>query len=85
MLEMNNKIIAYLAVTVYTLLIIIPIWLALDRLIWVAGFDVTTWLSSLDKNFISQGVLEFTLFQAFFFYSFYPTDWNTHCLAIRKI
>ena len=66
MLEMNNKIIAYLAVTVYTLLIIIPIWLALDRLIWVAGFDVTTWLSSLDKNFISQGVLEFTLFQAFF-------------------
>ncbi len=65
MLEMNNKIVAYAAVGVYTLLIVIPIWLALDRLIWVAGFDVISWLSSLDENFISQGVFEFTLFQAF--------------------
>ncbi len=65
MLEMNNKIVAYAAVVVYTLLIVIPIWLALDRLIWVAGFDVISWLSSLDENFISQGVFEFTLFQAF--------------------
>ena len=65
MREMTNKIIAYTAVGVYTLLILIPIWLALDRLIWVAGFDVISWLSSLDENFISQGVFEFTLFQAF--------------------
>ena len=61
---MKTKPVAYLAVTIYTLLVVVPLWLAVDRLIWVAGFDVTDWISSLDSNFISKGVLEFTIMQA---------------------
>ena len=61
---MKTKPVAYLAVTIYTLLVVVPLWLAVDRLIWVAGFDVTNWISSLDSNFISKGVLEFTIMQA---------------------
>ena len=61
---MINKYVAYTAVILYSLLIIVPLFLALDRLIWVAGFDILGWLGSLDENFISQGVLEFTLIQA---------------------
>ena len=61
---MKNLNVAHFAITLYLLLIIVPLWLALDRLIWVAGFDVLSWLNSLDENFISQGVLEFTLIQA---------------------
>ena len=64
LLEMANKYLASIAVGLYSILIIVPLWLALDRLVWVAGYDVTEWLSSLDKNFISQGVLEFTILQA---------------------
>ena len=58
---MTNKYVAYTAVILYSLLIIVPLFLALDRLIWVAGFDILGWLGSLDENFISQGVLEFTI------------------------
>ena len=36
-----------------------------DR-IWVAGFNPVAWFSSLEKNFISQGVIEFTIIQALF-------------------
>ena len=61
---MKTKPVAYLAVTIYTLLVVVPLWLAVDRLIWVAGFDVPKWISSLDSNFISKGVLEFTIMQA---------------------
>jgi len=61
---MSNKYVARLAVGLYLSLIVLPLWLALDRLIWVAGFDAYSWLNSLDENFISQGVLEFTIIQA---------------------
>ena len=61
---MTNRYVAYTAVILYSLLIIVPLWLALDRLIWVAGFDILGWLGSLDENYISQGVLEFTIIQA---------------------
>ena len=37
---MRTKLVAYVAVVTYTLLIVIPLWLAVDRLVWVAGFDV---------------------------------------------
>ena len=53
---MRTKLVAYVAVVTYTLLIVIPLWLAVDRLVWVAGFDVTGWISSLDANYISKGV-----------------------------
>ena len=46
LLDMKTKPVAYLAVTIYTLLVVVPLWLAVDRLIWVAGFDVTNWISS---------------------------------------
>ena len=61
---MRTKLVAYVAVVTYTLLIVIPLWLAVDRLVWVAGFDVTGWISSLDANYISKGVFEFTVMQA---------------------
>ncbi len=52
------------ALLAYSLLVILPLWLALDRLIWVAGFDPQSWISSLENNFISQGVIKFTFYQA---------------------
>ena len=61
---MRTKLVAYVAVVTYTLLIVIPLWLAVDRLVWVAGFDVTGWISSLDANYISKGVFQFTVMQA---------------------
>ncbi|MGB1490687.1 MAG: ABC transporter permease, partial [Candidatus Poseidoniaceae archaeon] len=64
LLEMNTRLVAYVAVATYTLLIVIPLWLAVDRLVWVAGFDVTGWISSLDENYISKGVFQFTIMQA---------------------
>ena len=63
---MKTKLVAYVAVTTYSLLIVIPLLLAVDRLVWVAGFDVTGWISSLDANYISKGVFQFTIMQAFF-------------------
>ena len=61
---MKTRLVAYFAVATYTLLIVIPLWLAVDRLVWVAGFDVIEWLSSLDANYISKGVFQFTVMQA---------------------
>ena len=61
---MKTRLVAYFAVATYTLLIVIPLWLAVDRLVWVAGFDVIEWLSSLDANYISKGVFQFTIIQA---------------------
>ena len=63
---MKTKLVAYVAVTTYSLLIVIPLLLAVDRLVWVAGFDVSGWISSLDANYISKGVFQFTIMQAFF-------------------
>ena len=63
---MKTKLVAYVAVTTYSLLIVIPLLLAIDRLVWVAGFDVTSWISSLDANYISKGVFQFTIMQAVF-------------------
>lgn len=48
----------------YTLLVLIPLWLALDRLIWIAGPNPINWIESLDENYISQGVVGFTFLQA---------------------
>ncbi len=42
----------------------IPLWLAIDRLIWVAGFNPVNWISSLNENYLSQGVITFTFLQA---------------------
>ena len=63
---MKTKLLAYGAVSAYTLIMVIPLWLAVDRLVWVAGFDVTGWISSLDANYISKGVFQFTVMQAVF-------------------
>ena len=63
---MKTKLVAYVAVTTYSLLIVIPLLLAVDRLVWVAGFNVTSWISSLDANYISKGVFQFTVMQAVF-------------------
>ena len=64
MLEMKRNLLNYIAVGLYSILILVPLWLALDRLIWVAGYDVLGWFESLNENFISNGVLEFTIWQA---------------------
>ena len=64
MLEMKKNPLNYIAVGLYSILILVPLWLAIDRLIWVAGYDVLGWFESLNENFISSGVLEFTIWQA---------------------
>lgn len=64
MLEMKHKLSDWFAISVYFIVIFVPIILAIDRLIWVAGFDPIAWFSSLEKNFISQGVIGFTIIQA---------------------
>ncbi len=63
--KMNIKFSNVCAFLAYTLLVILPLWLAVDRLVWVAGFDPSAWISSLENNYISQGVIEFTFYQAF--------------------
>ena len=64
MLEMKHKLFDWFAIFVYFIVIFVPIILAIDRLIWVAGFDPIAWFSSLEKNFISKGVIGFTIIQA---------------------
>ena len=64
MLEMFKKVANASAVTIFILLIIVPLWLAFDRLIWVAGPDVTNWFSALNENYISKEVVGFTFLQA---------------------
>ena len=58
--EMNIKLSNSCAVFAYTLLVILPLWLALDRLIWVAGANPLDWYSSLEGNYVSQGAIQFT-------------------------
>ena len=52
------------AVFAYTLLVVVPLWLAIDRVIWVAGFNPLDWINSLEGNYISQGVVAFTFLQS---------------------
>ena len=63
---MANRIPQILIVSLYTIIVIGPLILAFDRLIWVAGFNPSSWFESLNENYISQGVLTFTITQAFF-------------------
>ena len=66
MLDMKPRILNSLAILTYFILIITPLLLAFDRLVWVAGFEPINWLNSLERNFISNGVLMFTISQAIF-------------------
>ena len=63
---MANRIPQILIVSLYTIIVLGPLILAFDRLIWVAGFNPSSWFESLNENYISQGVLTFTITQAFF-------------------
>ena len=63
---MANRIPQILTVSLYTIIVLGPLILAFDRLIWVAGFNPSSWFESLNENYISQGVLTFTITQAFF-------------------
>ncbi len=53
------------AVLLYSMLILVPICLATQRLILVTGTNPYDWTKSLSENYISQNVLEFTLLQSF--------------------
>ena len=53
-----------MAVMLYSMLILVPIGLATQRLILVTGPNPYDWTKSLSENYISQNVLEFTLLQA---------------------
>tara|TARA_Y100001980_G_C14556742_1_gene349834 strand:- start:16746 stop:18407 length:1662 start_codon:yes stop_codon:yes gene_type:complete len=57
---------SFIAVFLYSGLIFIPLFLALNRLIMVTGFYPSIWFNSLENNYISQDILQFTLFQAIF-------------------
>ena len=61
---MKMRVASIFALAGYSLLIVAPLYLALDRLVWVAGFDPYDWISSLNENYISQGVIGFTFLQA---------------------
>ena len=63
---MANRIPQIVVVSLYTIIVLGPLILAFDRLIWVAGFNPSSWFESLNENYISQGVLTFTITQAFF-------------------
>ncbi len=52
------------AVLLYSMLILVPICLATQRLILVTGTNPYDWTKSLSENYISQNVLEFTLLQS---------------------
>ena len=84
LLDRKTKPVAYLAVTIYTLLIVVPLWLAVDRLIWVAGFDLTNWISSLDANYISRSIRVYNNASGFVFIS-HASNWTSYRLAIGKI
>ena len=64
LLEMKSKNIGLFAFFIYTVLVLVPLWLAVDRLIWIAGYDVIDWVQSLERNYVSQGTFQFTLLQA---------------------
>ena len=53
-----------IAVLTYLSLVMAPVALALHRIISVTGFTPRDWIQSLSENYISAGVLEFTLVQA---------------------
>ena len=56
-----RKVTSILAVTLYATIILLPLYLALQRLVWVTGFSPFEWIDSLNNNYISQGVIEFTV------------------------
>ena len=62
--KMRTKWIHNLTIFCYFSIILIPLWLAVDRLVWVAGYDVVGWFHAINENYISNGVLGFTVFQA---------------------
>ena len=64
LLEMKSNNIGLFAFFIYTVLVLVPLWLAVDRLIWIAGYDVIDWVQSLERNYVSQGTYQFTLLQA---------------------
>ncbi len=61
---MKTRITSVIALIGYTTLVVAPLYLALDRLVWVAGFDPYDWVNSLNQNYITQGVIGFTFLQA---------------------
>ena len=65
-----RKVTSILAVTLYATIILLPLYLALQRLVWVTGFSPFEWIDSLNKNYISQGnvkeLLNSQLFKLFF-------------------
>ncbi len=61
---MKKRMASMFALAGYSLLVVAPLYLALDRLVWVAGFDPHSWISSLNENYITQDVIGFTFLQA---------------------
>jgi len=53
-----------LSVLAFSSIVLIPLFLALDRLVWVAGFDPVQWFSAIEANHLSQGSVGFTFLQA---------------------
>ena len=63
---MKRRVASISALAGYCILVVAPLYLALDRLVWVAGFDPYSWIDSLNENYITQGVIRFTFLQATF-------------------
>jgi hypothetical protein len=83
--EMNIRISNSCALFAYTLLVILPLWLALDRLIWVAGanpvrlvfiFRGELYRTRSNSIHISQALISTIATLAY---------WITNCMATREI
>ena len=85
LLEMNSKNIGLFAVFIYTVLVLAPLWLAVDRLIWIAGYDVIDWIQSLERNFVSQGTFQFTLLASIYIDNCNLSNRYSDCVATRQI
>ena len=64
--ELMRKASSIVVVSIYAGIIVLPLILAIQRLVSVTGLVSANWFGSLDENYISHGVLEFTIVQAFF-------------------
>ena len=59
-----RRFIGTCSIVTYSAIILVPITLAIHRLVTVAGFNPELWVNSLSQNFISAGVTNFTIVQA---------------------
>ena len=85
LLEMKSKNIGLFAFFIYTVLVLVPLWLAVDRLIWIAGYDVIDWGSILRKKLCISGYLSVYTIAGIYFHYCNLSNRYTDCVATGQI